>query len=57
APTGDHYAKDMNHWVLHAIYYPPLLRSATVKKFMVGYEMRLNDCEKRQKFITKKEIK
>ncbi|CAG2106471.1 unnamed protein product [Medioppia subpectinata] len=39
APTGDHYAKDMNHWVLHAIYYPPLLRSATVKKFMVGYEM------------------
>jgi UDPglucose--hexose-1-phosphate uridylyltransferase len=26
-------------WVLHAHYYPPLLRSATVKKFMVGYEM------------------
>lgn len=24
---------------LHAHYYPPLLRSATVKKFMVGYEM------------------
>ncbi|HYZ84891.1 MAG TPA: UDP-glucose--hexose-1-phosphate uridylyltransferase [Bryobacteraceae bacterium] len=23
----------------HAHYYPPLLRSATVKKFMVGYEM------------------
>jgi len=21
------------------MYYPPLLRSATVKKFMVGYEM------------------
>jgi UDPglucose--hexose-1-phosphate uridylyltransferase len=26
-------------WRLHAHYYPPLLRSATVKKFMVGYEM------------------
>ena len=25
------------HW--HAHFYPPLLRSATVKKFMVGYEM------------------
>jgi UDPglucose--hexose-1-phosphate uridylyltransferase len=28
-----------HHWQLHAHYYPPLLRSATVKKFMVGYEM------------------
>lgn len=26
-------------WLLHAHYYPPLLRSASVKKFMVGYEM------------------
>lgn len=26
-------------WRLHAHYYPPLLRSATEKKFMVGYEM------------------
>jgi UDPglucose--hexose-1-phosphate uridylyltransferase len=26
-------------WHLHAHYYPPLLRSASVKKFMVGYEM------------------
>jgi UDPglucose--hexose-1-phosphate uridylyltransferase len=26
-------------WHLHAHYYPPLLRSATVKKFMVGFEM------------------
>jgi UDPglucose--hexose-1-phosphate uridylyltransferase len=26
-------------WQLHAHCYPPLLRSATVKKFMVGYEM------------------
>ena len=27
------------HWQLHALYHPPLLRSATVRKFMVGYEM------------------
>ena len=26
-------------WQLHSHFYPPLLRSATVKKFMVGYEM------------------
>lgn len=31
---GDH-----SHWQLHAHFYPPLLRSATVRKFMVGYEM------------------
>jgi UDPglucose--hexose-1-phosphate uridylyltransferase len=36
APTDD---ADYSHWQLHAHYYPPLLRSATVKKFMVGYEM------------------
>lgn len=28
-----------DHWQLHMHFYPPLLRSATVKKFMVGYEM------------------
>lgn len=26
-------------WHAHAHYYPPLLRSASVRKFMVGYEM------------------
>ena len=26
-------------WRLHAHVYPPLLRSATVRKFMVGYEL------------------
>jgi len=26
-------------WHLHAHYFPPLLRSATVQKFMVGFEM------------------
>lgn len=28
-----------DHWQLHAHFYPPLLRSATVRKFMVGYEL------------------
>jgi UDPglucose--hexose-1-phosphate uridylyltransferase len=28
-----------SHWTLHAHFYPPLLRSPVVKKFMVGYEM------------------
>ncbi|MBD3393803.1 MAG: UDP-glucose--hexose-1-phosphate uridylyltransferase [Chitinivibrionales bacterium] len=28
-----------DEWHLHIHYYPPLLRSATVRKFMVGYEM------------------
>jgi UDPglucose--hexose-1-phosphate uridylyltransferase len=32
-------AGETGHWQLHAHFYPPLLRSATVKKFMVGYEM------------------
>lgn len=36
APTDE---GDYEHWQLHAHFYPPLLRSATVKKFMVGYEM------------------
>ncbi len=39
APTdgGDHTSF---HFHMH--FYPPLLRSATVKKFMVGYEMMAN---------------
>lgn len=36
APTGE---GSYDHWQLHAHYYPPLLRSADIKKFMVGYEM------------------
>jgi UDPglucose--hexose-1-phosphate uridylyltransferase len=36
APMDD---SEIDHWQLHAHFYPPLLRSATVKKFMVGYEM------------------
>jgi len=31
--------EDHDEWHFHIHYYPPLLRSATVKKFMVGYEM------------------
>lgn len=27
------------HWQLHAHFYPPLLRSASVRRFMVGFEM------------------
>jgi UDPglucose--hexose-1-phosphate uridylyltransferase len=35
-PTdGNHYRE----WHLHAHFYPPLLRSATIRKFMVGFEM------------------
>ena len=30
---------EADHWQLHAHFYPPLLRSASVRKFMVGYEM------------------
>jgi UDPglucose--hexose-1-phosphate uridylyltransferase len=37
APYEPHAATDA--WQLHAHVYPPLLRSATVRKFMVGYEL------------------
>ncbi len=36
APTD---GSTSEHWHWHMSFYPPLLRSATVKKFMVGYEM------------------
>lgn len=39
APTGDLMSNDTAHWTFHAIYYPPLLRSSTIRKFMVGYEL------------------
>lgn len=32
-------AVDDAHFVMHAHFYPPLLRSATIRKFMVGFEM------------------
>lgn len=34
--------KEYPGWHFHYAFYPPLLRSATVKKFMVGYEMFAN---------------
>lgn len=39
SPVNDGDYKEW-HWHMH--FYPPLLRSATVKKFMVGYEMLAN---------------
>ncbi len=39
---GWHYAPfdgGTEHWQLYAVFYPPLLRTATIRKFMVGYEM------------------
>ncbi len=36
APFGN---EDYQHWQLHAHFYPPLLRSSTVRKWLVGYEM------------------
>ena len=36
APFDD---RSTDGWQLHAHFYPPLLRSASVRKFMVGYEM------------------
>lgn len=36
APFG---TENDSHWQLHAHFYPPLLRSPLVKKFMVGYEL------------------
>ncbi|MBK8029022.1 MAG: UDP-glucose--hexose-1-phosphate uridylyltransferase [Chloroflexi bacterium] len=36
APTT---AGNFDYWQLHAHFYPPLLRSATVRKFMVGFEL------------------
>ena len=36
APTD---GKKHSEWHFHMHFYPPLLRSASIKKFMVGYEM------------------
>ncbi|XP_029037936.1 probable galactose-1-phosphate uridylyltransferase isoform X3 [Osmia bicornis bicornis] len=39
APTGQYIREDFPYWTFHGIYLPPLLRSATIKKHMVGYEL------------------
>ena len=36
APTNNEQNKE---WHMHMSFYPPLLRSSNIKKFMVGYEM------------------
>jgi UDPglucose--hexose-1-phosphate uridylyltransferase len=38
APT-DRVSSDDGSWRLHAEFHPPLLRSASVRKFLVGYEL------------------
>ncbi len=32
-------AQEHPEWHLHLHFHPPLLRSATVRKFLVGYEL------------------
>jgi UDPglucose--hexose-1-phosphate uridylyltransferase len=39
APTD---GAEHSEWQMHMHFYPPLLRSATIKKFMVGYELLAN---------------
>jgi UDPglucose--hexose-1-phosphate uridylyltransferase len=39
APTD---GQDHKEWHWHMVFYPPLLRSATIRKFMVGYELLAN---------------
>ncbi|KAJ1363470.1 hypothetical protein KIN20_023344 [Parelaphostrongylus tenuis] len=39
APTGPLLYNDNKCWQLHASFHPPLLRSATVPKYMAGYEV------------------
>jgi UDPglucose--hexose-1-phosphate uridylyltransferase len=41
SPTdgGGPVKTDHPEWHFHAHFYPPLLRSATIRKFMVGFEM------------------
>ncbi|KER24605.1 hypothetical protein T265_07753 [Opisthorchis viverrini] len=42
---------DYPYWQLHAIYQPPLLRSATVRKFMSGFELL---CEPQRDLLPEK---
>ncbi|XP_018045821.1 PREDICTED: probable galactose-1-phosphate uridylyltransferase isoform X1 [Atta colombica] len=39
APMGSHQNRDYPYWTFHGLYLPPLLRSSTIKKHMVGYEL------------------
>uniref|UniRef100_A0AC34PVZ3 UDP-glucose--hexose-1-phosphate uridylyltransferase n=1 Tax=Panagrolaimus sp. JU765 TaxID=591449 RepID=A0AC34PVZ3_9BILA len=51
APTGKLLNENHDHWQLHAVYYPPLVRSATIKKFLAGYEVM---CEPQRDFTPEK---
>ncbi|CAL2037820.1 unnamed protein product [Caenorhabditis brenneri] len=39
APTGSFLSENCDFWQLHLSFFPPLLRSATVPKFLAGYEV------------------
>ncbi|CAA84679.1 putative galactose-1-phosphate uridylyltransferase [Caenorhabditis elegans] len=39
APTGSFLTENCSFWQLHLSFFPPLLRSATVPKFLAGYEV------------------
>ncbi len=39
SPVNKKESKESKEWHFHMHFYPPLLRSAAIKKFMVGYEM------------------
>ncbi|KAE9552764.1 hypothetical protein FO519_004026 [Halicephalobus sp. NKZ332] len=51
APTGSFLNQNCDHWQLHAVYFPPLVRSATIKKFLAGYETM---CEAQRDFTPEK---
>ena len=58
APTD---GRDHPEWNFHMHFYPPLLRSATIKKFMVGYEMlgepqRDTTAEKSAKILKRSDV-
>ncbi len=38
-PASEDSGRDGKSWHFHLHYFPPLLRSASVRKFMVGYEL------------------
>uniref|UniRef100_A0A0N4Z272 Galactose-1-phosphate uridylyltransferase n=1 Tax=Parastrongyloides trichosuri TaxID=131310 RepID=A0A0N4Z272_PARTI len=39
APSGKYLQKSQRHWQLHFEFYPPLLRSSTIKKYLAGFEV------------------
>ncbi|CEF67155.1 Galactose-1-phosphate uridylyltransferase [Strongyloides ratti] len=39
APSGEYLNKFKDYWQLHFHFYPPLLRSSTIKKHLAGFEV------------------